>query len=101
MAQGILEDPAVSIYVHSTKLVVYSQLFLPRGLERIRRVFIALAYYDFFQKENKKPNQVAILTSKHFEKVCWITLRFKDYLKDVNDGLDAHTRLTQDARASY
>ncbi|KAI1774648.1 hypothetical protein F4818DRAFT_418514 [Hypoxylon cercidicola] len=61
----------------------------------IRNAFqtaVALAYYEFSQKENKKPNEVAVLSSRHFEKVCSITLQFKDYLKDVNDGLDENQR---------
>ncbi|KAI4861955.1 P-loop containing nucleoside triphosphate hydrolase protein [Hypoxylon rubiginosum] len=61
----------------------------------IRNAFqtaVALAYYEFSQKENKKPNEVAVLTSKHFEKVCRITLEFKYYLEDVNDGLDENQR---------
>lgn len=66
-----------------------------RNGREIRNAFqtaVALAYYEFSQKENKKPSEVAVLTSKHFEKVCRITNQFRDYLKDVNDGLDENQR---------
>ncbi|KAI2622556.1 P-loop containing nucleoside triphosphate hydrolase protein [Hypoxylon sp. NC1633] len=68
---------------------------IPWNGREIRNAFqtaVALAYYEFSQKENKQPNEVAVLTSKHFEKVRKLTLQFKEYLKDVNDGLDENQR---------
>lgn len=92
-----LEDERDDIEIRRNcrSYVMEDMAAIPWNGREIRNAFqtaVALAYYEFSQKESKKPNEVAILTSKHFEKVCRITLQFKDYLKVVHDGLDENQR---------
>ncbi|KAI0178878.1 P-loop containing nucleoside triphosphate hydrolase protein [Hypoxylon sp. FL1284] len=68
---------------------------IPWNGREIRNAFqtaVALAYYEFAHKENKRPGEVAVLSSKHFKSVCGVILQFKGYLEDVNDGLNENQR---------
>ncbi|KAI3328019.1 P-loop containing nucleoside triphosphate hydrolase protein [Xylariaceae sp. AK1471] len=48
---------------------------------------VALADYESAQMEDKSGEDDPTLKESHFEKVCNMTLQFKEYLNSVNDGL--------------
>ncbi|KAI0386543.1 hypothetical protein F5Y04DRAFT_244287, partial [Hypomontagnella monticulosa] len=61
----------------------------------IRNAFqtaVALAEYRFITKANKEEGEIAVLEEKDFKQVCDMTIRFKDYLTEVNDGDDEYER---------
>lgn len=67
----------------------------------IRNAFqtaVALAEYRFITKSEfeKEKGEMAVLEEKDFEQICDMTIKFKAYLENVNDGADEQQRAVQD-----
>jgi len=59
---------------------------------------VALAEYRFLTKPQteKEDGEIAVLEEEDFEEICDMTIRFKEYLKAVNEGQDEETRAVLD-----
>ncbi|RYC61934.1 hypothetical protein CHU98_g4282 [Xylaria longipes] len=61
----------------------------------IRNAFqtaVALAEYRFLTRPNKEEGEIAVLEESDFKQVCDMTVQFKTYLTDVNNGEDEFQR---------
>lgn len=56
---------------------------------------MALADYNFISKMDKEEDEIAELEAANFEQVCNMTVKFKDYLTEVNQGEDEHQRASK------
>ncbi|KAI8945041.1 P-loop containing nucleoside triphosphate hydrolase protein [Xylaria longipes] len=57
----------------------------------IRNAFqtaVALAEYHFLTRPNKEEGEIAVLEESDFKQVCDMTVQFKTYLTNVNNGED-------------
>lgn len=59
---------------------------------------VALAEYRFLTKPEteKGEGEVAVLEDSDFKQICDMTMEFKEYLTEMNDGLDEQARAAAD-----
>lgn len=54
---------------------------------------VALAEYRFLTKlDIEEEGETAVLGEEDFKQICNIAMKFKEYLMDMNDGLDKQGR---------